>query len=558
MQMEEETSIPEVSEKNLAFVRDIIRTLTKTLKTFTTYPKDNPIYQKFAAELFEKFGAFFQSNDELVLDVGQYSLSYMDKEVYHNEEKTDNIALLLFADGIRQLQFYKEITLDEIIDFIDILRSAPKSEADADDDIVTLFWEKDIRNMGYNAVEDTVEDELVIEETLLSENNDAEGPREGGVGGSSFQWRPASFSTDFKVDSLSDRDLDSIKADMSGLGEDSLVSSSARLFFELLSSEADGEAFPEIMQNLSKIIDFMMKKKDLKGIIDLINRLREISEVYQDPGQREMIARVFTKAGSVEVLKILFSESGETGDIRNYLLLLDKEALPAMLDLLGELQDRKHRKLLCEVLAEVGRKDIELFSESMRDERWYVVRNIVMVLGMIKEPSVMKHLETALRHSDPRVRREAARALEGLQAEGTNRLLLMAMKDADLAVRITVFKAMRRFRDPALLQAVKERATREELKDKPFSEKKEIIETLAVLGGENVLPILSDLFKKGWLIEKNEVTEIRACAAYGLGRIGTAEAVSLLEKETDSRKGLLREACLKVLRELRQSGNISR
>ena len=155
------------TEEDLGVVRDIIRTITKTVKTFNVYPKDNPIYQKFATELFEKFNAFFESSDELRIDIEQYSLLYKENEVYRSEEKTDNIAMLLFSDGIRQITFHKGITFDEISDFIDILRFAPKSDISDDDDIVTLLWEKNIKNMGYTAVEDTVDDDLVVEEALL-------------------------------------------------------------------------------------------------------------------------------------------------------------------------------------------------------------------------------------------------------------------------------------------------------------------------------------------------------------------------------------------------------
>ena len=115
------------TEEALGVVRDIIRTITKTVKTFNVYPKDNPMYRKFAAEIFDKFKAFFEAGDELKLDIEQYSLLYKGNEVYRSEERTDNLAMLLFSDGLRQITFQKGITFDEISDFIDILRFATKS-----------------------------------------------------------------------------------------------------------------------------------------------------------------------------------------------------------------------------------------------------------------------------------------------------------------------------------------------------------------------------------------------------------------------------------------------
>ena len=548
--MEDEGIELKVTEKDLGLIRDILKTITKTIKTFNVYPKDNPIYQKFATELFEKFSTFFESNDELAIDVEQYSLLYKENEVFYSEERTDNIALLLFADGIRQVNFYKGITFDEITGFIDILRFAQKSATSDDDDIVTLLWEKNIKNMGYTAAEDTVDDDLTVEESLLQEGIDMEGIAETTTSRTPYSEPDIkTFSHEFKTEPLTDGELETIKNELFGIEEKSLLSSAVRLFFELLKYEKDMEAFPEIVHNIGKILDIRIQKKDIHGALEILEGLKNISTVYDTSEQSEIINTVISKAGNLENLRILFRASPDTAEIRQYLLYLGKHLIPNMIQMLGELEDRKQRRLLCEILAEMGKQDIDVFSVTMNDNQWYLVRNIVMILGMTKDPAALKYLEQGLRHPELRVRREAVKAIVGIQSEETKKLFLMALKDDDLTVRITALKALKRFKDPALFQALRGNISREELKKKSFEEKKEMLETLAVLGGESAFLLLSDLFRKKGLIEKPEITEIRASAAYGLGFIGTPQALSLLEKETRSRKGILRDACIKALRE---------
>ena len=549
--MDDESIEVTVNERELGLVKDLLRTITKTIKTFNVYPRDNPIYQKFATELFEKISIFFESNDELAIDVKQYTLLYKENEVFQSEERTDNIALLLFADGIRQINFFKGIKFDEITDFIDILRHTQKAETnDDDDDIVTLLWEKNIKNMGYTALEDTVDDDLAVEESLLQEGLEMEDVTETIVSSTLYSESAIeSFYPEFKTEPLTDGELETIKNELFGIEEKSLLSSAVRLFFELLKYEKDMEAFPEIVHNLGKIMDIRMQKKDIHGAIEILEGLKNISVVYNAPEQSELVSNVINKAGNLENLRILFRESSDSADIKQYLFLLGKNFIPHMIQILGGIEDRKQRRLLCEILAEMGRQGIDIFSEAMKDMRWYLVRNIVMILGMTKEPASLKYLEEGLRHPELKVRREAVKALVGIQSEETKKLFLMAMNDDDLTVRITSLKALRRFKDPALFQVLSGNASRKELKKKSFEEKKEMLETLAVLGGENAFPLLSDLFKKKGLIEKAEITEIRASAAYGLGLIGTPQALSLLEKETGSRKSILREACLNALKE---------
>jgi HEAT repeat protein len=130
------------------------------------------------------------------------------------------------------------------------------------------------------------------------------------------------------------------------------------------------------------------------------------------------------------------------------------------------------------------------------------------------------------------------------------------LNDEDSVIRIRALKALRRLKDPALFSTLREKASVEELKKRSFEEKREILETLAVLGGREAFPVLSDLFRKKSLLEKDEIIEIRACAAYGLGLINMPEATALIEKETGSRKDILREACIRALKESKKSGNV--
>jgi HEAT repeats len=554
--MEEEGAL-EVNEEELGIVRDIFRTITKTVKTFSVYPRDNPIYQKFTSEVFEKFTAFFETSEELSVAVEQYSLMYKTKEVFHSDEKTDNIAMLLYADGLRQIDFYKGISADEIIDFVDILRLAPKSEADDEDDIVTLLWEKNIRNMGYTAVDDTVNDDLAVEESLQIEASNGDNVENISEGAALSDSSLSAFSHEEGGAPSLGGEQDLLKEELPWLQESSLLDSAVDLFFDLFSTEVDSDAFPETMHNIGRILDMRMQKKEVKAAIRILEGLKEISAVYRSPGQTEMISTVFLKAASPENLMALI-EFSTIDDIRSYLLLLERNALSTIVTVLGDLQDRKKRRILCDILAETGRQDIPVLSEALADERWYLVRNIVMILGMTREPAAVPHLQKVLKHPDLRVRRETVRALDSIHTEEAKKLLLAGVSDSDLSVRISCLKSLRRFRDPALFQFFKKSASREELRKKPFAEKKETLETLAVLGGEDALPVLSDLFRKEKLIEKDEITELRASAAYGLGLIGTQEALSLLEKETRSRKSILREACLKAIKASGQDGTVQR
>ncbi|HWR58025.1 MAG TPA: hypothetical protein VN328_03975, partial [Thermodesulfovibrionales bacterium] len=238
--MQGELEREDVDPARIALISDIFKTLTKTTKTFNVYPKGNPIYQKFAAELSEKFGVFFSSNEDLPLNVEQFSLLYKGKEVYHSEDKTDNIALCLYVDGIREICFHNGISLEEIVDFIDILRIAPKEE-NIEDDIVTLLWEKDLEHVSYFVPEDIDESDVSTEIEIFH----------GEISGTPVaSYHPATSEIVVGVvadvegaQPLTSEEIAGIRSEAGQMDSDYLLSSALDLFLELLMCERDESAF---------------------------------------------------------------------------------------------------------------------------------------------------------------------------------------------------------------------------------------------------------------------------------------------------------------------------
>jgi HEAT repeat protein len=319
-------------------------------------------------------------------------------------------------------------------------------------------------------------------------------------------------------------------------------------FFEVIADKDNAEVLREIVLDLGKIMDIRMKMKDIRSGLEILAGLGKISSDGLTEKQNEAIRETIDRAGSPESIRTLFEAASDNSEIRQYLVLLGKRLIPNMLQVLGELEDRKQRRFLCEVLAGLGKEDISAFGDAIEDARWYLVRNLAMIMGMTRNPSAVKHIAKVLKHPELRVRREAARALDNIHSDETREHLLDAINDEDFTVRIIAIKSIRRFRDPDLFEMFKKYVSREDLKLKSFDEKREMLETYAVLGGERAFPLLSDLFRKKGMLEKDETTEIRASAAYGLGLVGSPEALSLVEREKGSRKSLLREACINILR----------
>lgn len=528
-----------IEEKDLILAGEVFKSMTKTLKTFKAYLPNNPIYQKFTEELLGKFNSFFETQDTLPLTVEQFSLLFNGKKVFQSEDRTDNIALMLFVDGIREICFHKGISLNELMSLVDIFKIVSEGQ-NLEDDVVTLLWEKNPEHITYSVSEGFIDEELAVGDELLME---ATGDETTPVGAMYTGIILAPSVIDFEVLPVNHDELDAIHHEIQKFDDDGLFSEATDLFLEMIKIETDTGGLKELAQNVGKTIDILFEKNFIQRVIEILNRLRDMSKSGISSEHKKIINEAIDRAGSEDKLRKLLSGDKSPESIQTYLLCLNKNAIPSLLNILAELEDRKMRRHLCSILSVLGKDAADAFVCGIHDKRWYLVRNTLMILGSLKNSEAIKCIEETLNHPELRVKKEAIKSLELIGIEETKGPLMIALEDSDAGIRTSALRALRRFKDKKLFDIVKERILTGDLKERPYSEKKELFETLAETGGETAFPMLSGFFKKKGLFRKVETEELRACAAYGLGVLGTKESIVLLEEGMQEKKGFVSDAC---------------
>jgi hypothetical protein len=198
--------------------------------------------------------------------------------------------------------------------------------------------------------------------------------------------------------------------------------------------------------------------------------------------------------GSVAAAMRLYPpESAEHEACRRLLDRFAGRAIDQMLDALAEEQDMVARKALVDALAESASEYVDALTRRVSDPRWYVVRNIVTVLGAAHDARTLPAMARAVRYPDPRVRREAIRALGKTPGEGASQLLIGALSDGDAAnVQLAIRSLISRQYVPGLpaLQAV---ALGEGTGNREVGPRAEAIEALGELGSPQSLPVLESL-----------------------------------------------------------------
>ena len=104
--------------EELVAARHVVEGLLKARKILRMYPDTNPIYIKNLKDIADKFSDYFNSRDNLVLRFARNDIYVESESVYNNSQKQDNLALLFFKDGIRELTFHKDVSDEELEEFL--------------------------------------------------------------------------------------------------------------------------------------------------------------------------------------------------------------------------------------------------------------------------------------------------------------------------------------------------------------------------------------------------------------------------------------------------------
>ncbi len=524
----------EDSSELLREVKELVTLLVKTLKISCIYPSDNPIPKEFKSNLFKKFSDFLEENGELRIRVDQSKLFFKDKVLLQEEKKDEGVSFALFRDGVREITFQRGVEQEEIYSFLEIVSRCLKSFL-PEDDIVTLFWEKEFSRIKFLVVDEFLNEDLLDLPQTTGDKElknldyaeiDLEEKREEGKK-ISTRIEIERFLRD--VDLVPEKELKELKAllDLDRQYEP------LKDFFSILKEVILGEKeFPDFLETvaiLEKLLDSLTAQGDFYLASEVLLLLKEIEKIEADTGQTnrsERIKESVNRAGDKERVRVLTQVLNQDikldlFSVRRYLSLLNWNIVPHLVEMLGELESFPARKMICSVLENVGEKNIDLLGKGVYDRRWYVVRNIVGILGRIGSSRAIPYLKKTVSHQDIRVRKETLEALSRIEGKEVTEALLKALEDAEERLRIKVIQLLAFRSDPKALEHISVFLQRKDFKERSYAEKEALLRTWAKIGGGEAIPLLRRLVLKKAFFKKEKQKEISLLALRALASINS-------------------------------------
>jgi len=141
----------------VVYVVDLLKAFVKAVRAHQLYLPNNPMHARSLEAVREAFATLWNQTDEIDLHVVETRLEWEGRVVLDEHERTsDNIAWLLYKDGIRELKMLKGFEQEELGIFFNLLQRVRKA-TDDDDDLLTLMWEREFVTLQYRYVDLTQE-----------------------------------------------------------------------------------------------------------------------------------------------------------------------------------------------------------------------------------------------------------------------------------------------------------------------------------------------------------------------------------------------------------------
>ena len=499
----------------------------KQIKAIRYYPSKHPALQATAEESLRSFEPILAGGNHLSLTVRKEGFLFDDNPVAKTSPVLVQLANFCFARRIQHLTFLADLNSSDLHHFVHYLLLDPQViqkqggiQAILEKARLTTIW-ANVRDLDEilerrEEIEELPEDPDFDPAAVLTDGDEAE---EGQA----------------QADAM---DLETLLAKMEQEQDDASFQRSIQELIPLLRLQLMDERRALVLRAILLLCRCATGKQYSKERKQ--HATQALGQLATDEITNYLVAYMFatetdqkTRDTLVQVLAFLGSQ------IANRLMeiLADESAAPK-------------RKLLNEILTRTGTAALPIIYEYLNDDRWFVVRNAIAILGDIRNQESLAQLTPLLEHDEIRVRRETIRALTKIGGNRAIKILLQAALANDQELRRQAILSLGAIRAASAVPTLLSLLQKSDWSQRAIDFKKDTIRALGEIRSPEAIPELTRIVKKKRWMRRQLNDELRITAAAALGDIADESTRSVLEKATHDRTAAVARAAAQALKQL--------
>jgi len=336
------------------------------------------------------------------------------------------------------------------------------------------------------------------------------------------------------------------------LTEEFMARQLGRTLLEMLVHEAPGRASEPLLAQLEAHYRLFLASGRIGQATEIVETLRTlVTEERTSKEARVALRRSLDRLANRESIAALLEAlprlpAGSASSLRRLVDVLGSVAVRHLLSALSEEGERSRRHDLMSLLTALGPAVVADATYLLADSRWFVVRNMILLLRGVGDRSSLPQLRRCAEHSDLRVRLEAIKSLFLFDREVPAELLRRAIHDRDpkLAEAAVVLAGI--FGIAQAVAPIVDVLRRRDLFGRRRSLRLKALRALAKLGNPSALPRLEHFFVLRWLapVAREERRAAFAC----LRHYPEPARRPLVERGRRSRDPEIRGVCERLAR----------
>ena len=514
----------------------ILIEFAKTVKIIGFYPEDHPKLEAFIEKTFNLLKDAINEKGHIKWIVERTGFMEGKLAIGKGHKPLEALAKNLFFKRIREINFTQDATLKEWKDFLSILKMDTDSLKKAGG-IEKLLLIKEIKGIELNEMNyaDIRKKVIEIEEAKKKEELEASQKEE----------------TTEESAPKEEEIVQSMEEQIKAIEESE---ETVEVLLNKLEKEENTMLYKTIAHKIMERIKPLQEEKNMEGLFPVVITLTAHSgpESRRLPEQKDIASLclkglLHSDMIGYMITRLCSRHEERRKEIQQILILSGEEAMKQLLTSLVDRDEAYSRRQIFNALIMFGEM-VRLEAEKcLDDERWFVVRQMVSLLGEIGSPRSLQAIKTAFGHKDVRIKKEVLKAVAKIPSNESTAFLLERLLEDNAALKFQVIISLGVLKDPAAVEPLGDFALKRDFFNEEIEFRKEAARSLGMIGGKGATVILKNLLQKKVFWGKKQNDEVRSVAAISLGRIGGKDAIDLLEEMARTSKGIVHIACKKAM-----------
>lgn len=301
------------------------------------------------------------------------------------------------------------------------------------------------------------------------------------------------------ADTLSAPELSQVRQLEDTLSTQSIQFHLTAVIVDIISKGDVGVTPPYLMQALKDCCMFLISIGDFHAVSDIYETVTKKSGARGSDNDVKTngILEVFADDDFIGNVLDGPAQWGKEKDF--YIVELIKKVgypfVEPLLERLASEEDRTIRYFYLDLLGELGAMVKEPAVKKLKDNRWFLVRNLIILLRNLNDPSVLPALHGLLEHPHPRVRHELMQTLIKFNDPVAERIILQEMDSPDTGRCLKAISLASMTQNILISKKLLEFLKQRGLGKTILQIKKASVHALGEIGDSSALPTLQDILK---------------------------------------------------------------